>query len=553
MAMRRTSLTSRWPLWLPGILLAVGVGVWVHRWLQEEPVDRPPTFSNMVSATTVAPDRAPSLVQSTAREAPIPPVGESIPDLTATELPPDGYMLRILDDEGRPVRHGRIVIRRRLGATVINASNDQDALVADGEIQLPLTNGALQFRADGYSVYEVEIDVPGYAVRRYRLRDPGRRVIRLTRPAAIVGHVFGPDARPAVGVQVDLWHGGSLAQSTTTDANGFYAFERVTPELATVRLRPRGFARPRVEHVRVEAGTRSVRDFDLRAGGRLDVIVKGPDGKVRPRVSVVVVEARSGEVAASDLTGSGGRCAFSCLRPGVEYMVRVFDEDVSARSFFRAPDPIDAAQVRTEVLVLAETWSLSGIVLTESGIPVQGARVMFESRPLGRVSSTAHSTAAVTGADGRFQVRGLIAGVVYSAMVFHPQFGVVSQAGIEQGTASLSLTLPEPGVFEGLAVAEDGSPLRDAIVWLTLTGVPPGALGRNFVLRADQTGRFRLPNLPMGAPLSLEIQDQRGVSRLRRTRLAVSEIKPPSYFALPDEETSAPGATTGTMSTVQKN
>ncbi len=551
--MRRTSLTSRWPLWLPGILLALGVGIWLHRWLQEEPVERPPTFSNMVSAAAVATDVAPRQNAPAAMEAPIPPVGESIPDLAASELPPDGYMLTILDDEGRPVRQGRIIIRRRTGATLINAANDQDAMVADGAVELPLTDGSLQFRADGYSVYEVEIDVPGYAVRRYRLRDPGRRVIRLTRPAAIVGHVFGPDARPVVGVQVDLWHGGSLAESTATDANGFYAFERVTPELATVRLRPRGFARPRVEHVRVEAGTRSVRDFDLRAGGRLFVVVKGPGGKARPHITVAVVEARSGEVAAFDLTGSNGTCAFSCLRPGVEYMVRASDKDVSARSFFRAPDHIDPAQVRTEVLMLTDTWTLSGIVVTESGIPVEGAHVMFESRPLGRVSSTAHTAQAVTGADGRFRVRGLIDDVVYSAMVFHPQFGVVSQGGIEQGSPPLSLVLPEPGVFEGLAVAEDGSPLRDAIVWLTLTSVPSGDLGRNFVLRADDTGRFRMPNLPMGAPLDLEIQDQRGISRLRRTQLTVSEVKPPSYFALPDGEASAPGGTMGSLSPIQKN
>ncbi len=550
--MRRMSLTSRWPLWLPGILLAVGVGVWLHRWLQEEPVERSPTFSNMVSAEAISADGAPRRNAPDAVEAPIPPVGESIPDLAASELPPDGYMLRILDDEGRPVRQGRIVVRRRVGATLINAANDQDALVAGGAIELPLTDGALQFRADRYSTYEVEIDVPSYAVRRYRLRDPGRRVIRLTRPAAIVGHVFGPDARPVAGVQVDLWHGGSLSETTVTDANGFYSFERVTPELATVRLRPRGFARPRVEHVRVAAGTRSVRDFDLRAGGRLDVVVRGPGGKVRPRVAVAVVEARSGEVAAFDLTGNDGACRFSCLRPGVEYMVRASDKEASARSFFRAPDRIDTAQVRTEVLMLVNTWTLSGIVVTESGIPVDGARIMFESRPLGRVSSTAHTTEAVTGADGRFRVRGLIADVVYSAMVFHPQFGVVSQGGIEQGSPPLSLVLPEPGVFEGLAVAEDGSPLRDAIVWVTLTGVPSGTLGRNFVLRSDQSGNFRVPNLPMGAPLSLEIQDQRGISRLRRTKLTVSEVKPPSYFALPEGEPPAPGATVGNLSPIRK-
>ncbi|MCA9320746.1 MAG: carboxypeptidase regulatory-like domain-containing protein [Planctomycetes bacterium] len=545
-------------LLVPGLFLALGMLAFFGRTAERPSFSSAPSFSRYVTADDGPLRRGPATFVRNEGSITLFDAGTSPKDaIDAVGLPallPDQYRIRLLDDSGLPVSQAQVVIHRRLSQTVSSANAIDDVLRTTAEATTGTeADGTLSFRGDAQGLYELDVDIEGYARKRYRLRDPGHRVLRLVRPAIVAGRVYDQDGRPAEGVTVEIFHDDRLNESTLTDTTGYYEFPRVTPEIATLQVRSAGFIRSRDEHVRVEAGMRTIRDFDLDRGGVLQVQVLDQDDQAVSDTQVELVEARSGKLVARDQTDAAGQVSMSCLVPNWHYLV-VAHHPVAGDQRHEFSTAADVLQTgHSETLALMATWSLSGTVRTAQGIPVAGAQVIAQARVDYGISAIGHSAQAVSGIQGDFVVSGLQAGSTYDLLVFHPQFGLrpISRVARESGmAATLAVELPEPGVAEGYVYDAAGERVPGALVWLHLdeAGLPDsgtvtpedlGNFGTTFVVRANEEGWFSMSNLPWGAKVEIEFQDAFGRPLLQDRGQRITKPSPvdPYLDARPSDAT----------------
>lgn len=435
---------------------------------------------------------------------------------------PGRFLIAVEDEEGRPVAAAKVtrletaqvcVAAAPDGSTEVFRPFARDEMVTDAK-------GEIEFDAgDRGNRFELLIEVPGYAAKHYRLRDPGKRyALRLHRSASISGKVTDIARRPLAGITVELWHDISRRVATVTDENGLYEFRDVTPTSATLRIQEPGFIRARQHVVEVEERIQYFRDFVLERGRHLEVVVQDPQGLPLGGAEVRLIELQSGLVCGVVATDQSGRVAFDCLQPELHYLAVAHTGTEGGRVLVTAL----AEQESGSVAILARPlWTYQGVVRTADGLPLEGTQIVFESGALGAYSSTSKEQfIVVTDAEGHFVVTGLDPALDYAALIYHQQFAMQQIADItapeptegepgaelpiqpeapaESGNEE-QIVLAPASALDGLAVDADGQPLADTVVYLSneddvLRALPGGQIS----VRTDADGRFYIGNIGSG-------------------------------------------------------
>ncbi|MFT7620419.1 MAG: hypothetical protein ACI97A_004076 [Planctomycetota bacterium] len=537
-------MSEKLVLVFPGLLLAVGLAFLLLFHLEDQARDGDvPTFERYLTAEVspeVGPDERAAISPATSIESGGRKVAAPSPEWARSESLVNGiperheYQVTIIDENYAPVKNAKIRLVERSRLYVDNAKQSKTLLgdLAVSQHQAG-ENGVYSFVDKNYSKYEIEVDVPGYAKKRYRLVDPGKKTIRLVREASIVGTVYDANGAPVPAIDVQIWHDLNSKEVVKTDENGSYHFKSVTPSSATLRINSPRFRRVQEHRIKMDGRTAYEQNFHLTPGGELVVKVKDADGEIAIGAFVALKELDTGLEFRSVLTDQKGEATFNCLEAHCSYMV-VGKSGVSTGRVFVAKDSNGNASEASIQLQRAKTFF--GVVQIENSddLPIGGVEITFEST-LTRSNAEQHQVRVVSDENGAFEVQGLDPNLDYTAFLFHPSYAFAVQENIKselaqvegfesnrtsQAEAPQVFSMGEPSRFDGLVLGKDGLPVSRGYITLDNSRLDVGVTGSRFSVRPDSTGRFSFSNLGSGS-YDLTIRDLTTGDVSQRIRIVV--------------------------------
>lgn len=233
-----------------------------------------------------------------------------------------------------------------------------------------------------------------------------------------------------------------------------------------------------------------------------------PDVAVRSWSSAATVHSTADGRARLELTppAPDGETQLAHAAPGYA------NDSLSVR--LRPGADLDLGEV-----VLRAGGALSGRVVDEAGAPLEGVRVAVRgaevSEAIGGGMRMSHRTAlgaadAVTDADGRFRLTGLLAGdvIVEAESADSLHHGESGRVEIRAGQESLGLVvvaarIPDDRRIEGRVLDPSGHPVpRASVRGRYRTLFSGGSIG----VQSDRDGHFRMI-LPSSVSLDLEVSD----------------------------------------------
>ncbi len=302
-----------------------------------------------------------------------------------------------------------------------------------------------------------------------------------SRTQVVTGRVLDRDSgAPVAGVLVTLFSAAPAMEEphrpleTTTDQDGRYTFAEVEPGRCVINVRKTGYAvpaRPAVPPFDLAAGERhEVADLRLTRGGVIAGRVLDPGGQ--PMAGVRVFAFGSERVPAGwtgrqpPLVPSGapaqtddlGAFRVFGLAPGT-YRVEATPEPsfggaispspgtmIAATFYGNTVDasaaqaiPVGAGQTVAEIVIqmaVVPAFSVSGVVVDESGQPVAGAEVVLVRDPRAGASGTISfgpGNRTRSDAEGRFRIAGVASGAytlgAAAPMVIPPSAGAPQALG----------------------------------------------------------------------------------------------------------------------------
>jgi uncharacterized GH25 family protein len=413
--------------------------------------------------------------------------------VTVTMAPASAVRGRVADEGGEPVSgaHVLLMVERAGGGFGFQAMEGNGESGDDG-----------RFAIEGVEpgTVRVTVSAPGYLpLERSGVEVPAGKDLEgldlvVRAGASVVGTVFAPDGRPAVGAQVRLveedgdrggrmmFFGGGEGQ---TDGDGGYRLEAVAVGEQTVEATHADYDRG-VATLTVRQGENRL-DLRLRGGQQVSGrVVVGPLGQPVGGATVTLShggwswgehEARSDEAGQFVIDGvpDGGYEAVA-THPD-------FGDGRAAAQVNVAGAPV--AGVTVELAAgAAVVGALRGLSLAElSQVRVSAVQEAGRWRE-GSVSY-----------DGRYRVAGLAPGEwTLSARVEGAGKQTRGRVSIAAGSTEETLDLEfEGGLALSGVVRAAGRPVDGAVVLLRGQGVPSGGS-----TRADFTGRYRIENLRLG-------------------------------------------------------
>jgi hypothetical protein len=361
------------------------------------------------------------------------------------------------------------------------------------EQALAESDAAGRFRVEGLSpgLHAVAVEAEEHhpvLLAGIALPRPGPLPVALEALGSLEGVVLRPDGRPAASALV-LVAGADHDAAVAAGPDG-RVVARVPAGsyrvLATRETEGGGLAAP----VAVAAGGRSG-PVEVRLGPAAAVegtAVDAATGAPVPGVEVALFPHETRAIAARALAGADGRFRLEGLAPGA------YDLRAAARG--RSPALLAAVTVAAGQrfqarLALPGTGAIEGVVRSEAGAPLAGARVRVVLRGDGLAGAV--PVEARTDFEGRYRIDALELG--RADLVAHQEgvaVGVSRAVRVSEGrTSRADFFLPEAGVLAGRAsgpapVAVTASPMRAGL----------GAAQSARVL-ADATGNWRI-DLPAG-------------------------------------------------------
>lgn len=346
--------------------------------------------------------------------------------------------------------------------------------------------------------------------------------IGLTRAAGFTGRLQDAYGRDAADAQVTLYPtNGSASTSTTTDLDGTWA---VTVKAGDYRVRFRTSDRTQWAYGQRTSSTARV--FRVATGGSLTVndritpaawvkgtIRRDSDGKVIPYACARVVTTRDHTVAERCADGAG---VYRVPVPRVgTYKLRFHDKAGSyAFEYWNNASTVSSGTAFTLGLgsvkwanaSLAKGARFTGVAVDHrTGAPVPGACASIWR---GRTGGQVYAVVTCSGADGRWQVRGLPGGTYVVGL---GAFGYLrtylwnrttrSSADpvyLAKGTTKSvgTVRLRQTGTLSGVVTDKAGQPVAGA--WVDATGaLRPGATLHS--AQTDAAGRFTITNLTPGS------------------------------------------------------
>lgn len=331
--------------------------------------------------------------------------------------------------------------------------------------------------------------------------------------------------KPIEGAQVSLyrqddqrWLGG------TTGADGV-ARRRLLPaayQLREVGKRGEYSSKSLMQQVTLAEGT-TVVPVTLDPMGRITGRAVDPEGKPVAGADVKLLPHMGTEVK----TDADGRFDLPDARP------RWYgNEDVDRYLVIRAADRTLAVAVllgdvsKPLEVALAAAVTFAGRAVDPDGKPVEGAPVTVYLRG-NRWGSSLDNTAVGTGADGRYEIKGIPAGARYTVNVNargrddlvafgpgHTEVEVVEGQGPLRDVEVEQIELrPAPYSISGVVVDEDDKPV--AGVHVSARSRSNAERQPNRDARSDDQGRFTLEHLSQGA-VGLYAQEDQGSGATRR-------------------------------------
>ncbi|MEE9394789.1 MAG: carboxypeptidase-like regulatory domain-containing protein [Planctomycetota bacterium] len=443
------------------------------------------------------------------------------------------FELAIVGPDGNPIPNAEVTWIARPAFTIATAESlditpplTAEDLVADeeGRLALPREIGV---------IYELVVKAgANYPAKRFRLIDPGFKRIKVEAAFSITGNIFDEQGGTVANASVELWHDLDRREVTTSDVNGRYSFPSVVQgEVVTLRVLSANHQRE-VRNFRVsgEHGTVDWQNFNLRRGGRLQVEVVDFEGNPISDAKVRLIELNAGLTVAENYADGNGIAVFESLMPRRQYMIEAESLEfglgrkrLTQAVVVHGDGSLDALTERVQVL---STWSLRGTVtmVGRGRLPVGGARVVFESQSDGVfLSSSRHRPPIVeTDGNGNFLATGLIKGAHYTALVYHRDFAMGFERGIDEATygqpgARFDYQMENGHRLEGQVLDEDGQPIPNASVFVTLLDdfdFGP-ALGKDIVITTDDQGYYVIDQFLVGQTLQIGAVD-RGRSAIIR-------------------------------------
>lgn len=216
---------------------------------------------------------------------------------------------------------------------------------------------------------------------------------------------------------------------------------------------------------------------------------------------------------------SDGSGAFELTPPAEEWLLLVGADGRASRIVDAVP-PGELGIHDVGSIELPEGRRLVGRILDRSGRPVVDARVRvaFEYVPGSTVAPVGQPSPATTGADGRYELRGIPSGgKLVVGVASHSHVGRWHEVESTEGFAEVDLTLETGGTIAGRLVTPSGEPVAGAsIVAPRPDAERSGRLDPRVLsvlparrARSNAEGRFELAGLSCeGGRLSIFVGDE---------------------------------------------
>lgn len=326
-------------------------------------------------------------------------------------------------------------------------------------------------------------------------------VIELPPGGRIVGRVVDKSSKRPVttfeaGVTMSRSGGGMmimmppmLRQFTSDD--GSFVLENVPPGPTQVVVSAPGFTTARVPSINVEEGkTVSDLEVQLDTGVKLTGRVTGPDGS--PVAGVAVrVEDGGGNAPRMMRINPGGENG-GVTDPNGEYTIEALEAGEKSVNFNRQGYLTESRTItlsgdRARLDVILSTGTrLSGVVVTEAGVPVADAQVSAMSAADGSFGKQVR-----TDSNGSFQFEGLSSGhYTFNAQKSGYASGMVRDFDVSTG-APLRIVLKNGGTIIGHVTGLTEKELAE-------TTVMASSQNGNASSSADNSGNFRIEGAPSG-------------------------------------------------------
>lgn len=340
---------------------------------------------------------------------------------------------------------------------------------------------------------ELELVLPGAEGRlRGRVLDPAGRPVTGARVCA---------GDPRAGSDVVLADGrgthGPSVRTTTTDADGEFALDALTPGPTPLEVSRSGLA---VHRSAREAGSGPAEPIEIRMQPTPRLAGRVLDERGRAVARATVIELGPGASAAQARSGADGRYELAGLPVGPCRIAARAESGTSEVALALA-----AGEVRALDLTLTARPLFHGTVVDGRGRPLAGWEVA--ARPEGRHEE--EESIAVTGEDGAFRLG--VAADVLRVHVDAPgrwaEFPMLVRRALRSSASPVELRVVDArdttGTLVGRVVDPEGLPVSAALVgiWHQREKIWRGA-------RPDRDGRFEIARIPPG-DITLDVNPDR--------------------------------------------
>lgn len=383
--------------------------------------------------------------------------------------------------------------------------------------------------------YRLIVSFPTYATyQELRIR-PGADPlnIQLSEGAAISGSVLDVESNgPIMGAVVTVNDVADVKKTAVTDGEGRYFVRGITEQrrpIAYVSVTATGYTRSGNEQVEVADGAETPgANFYLERNGVVRGVVVSANGIPLPGVSVsarrmhseqnpVVVNAAPPVTSESD-----GTFEVVEVSPGSG----MFLEGTHGQYLVSQSESFDltaGGSISGMSLVMKIGGALSGIVIDEAGVPIEGAVVAVRDEWLGEVNPESLPNKSYTDGAGQWMIRSLPDGD-HTIICSVPGYLIIERSGIVvaegRNTANIELQMVKGAVLSGQVTSMDGAPIEGARIVAVDTSDGLRKLHRS----TDLTGHFQFDNLGR-YPVDL-IVEKSGYAEIRLFEQPVDQKQP---------------------------